>query len=344
MSQSGSQSAHVILPSLVTLKKSFHGVVQHTMDNIYLGNDPESAKKEKKKEKRKEKRKRKKKEKETTEKDGRIMAQRRRDVRVELAPGSLGIQIEGDFKGCAAVIKRFTLTPAGLESPLASRIKVGDVLVAVNEKSTVTMPFREVQRLLERTQNRRRTLLFRPGVVHAASVHGKGSSVKRDGSADVDIEVRSFRVNRTTSKTFGEFELVVTLRLRGKLGHSVREWSVWKRYSDFALVDAELRKQLGWLMKSIKFPPKKTFGNLQPEFMEKRRLMLDEYISMVVSMKNVADFENHRSSNALRALIEFDKFKNADAQVDKNVVVATEDDNDAAAASSNKAGTVNGFL
>ena len=126
--------------------------------------------------------------------------------------------------------------------------------------------------------------------------------------------------------------------MRGKLGHSVREWSVWKRYSDFALVDAELRKQLGWLMKSIKFPPKKTFGNLQPEFMEKRRLMLDEYISMVVSMKNVADFENHRSSNALRALIEFDKFKNADAQVDKNVVVATEDDNDAAAASSNKAG------
>ena len=87
----------------------------------------------------------------------------KRDVRLEVAPGALGVTFEADYNGCAgkffqqtnnrhdqslsvfqlsppsllltqfyfllamhsAVIKRFVMTPAGLESPLAKRVRKG---------------------------------------------------------------------------------------------------------------------------------------------------------------------------------------------------------------------------
>ena len=48
----------------------------------------------------------------------------KRDCRLEVAAGSLGVIFEADYNGCAAVIKSFTLTPAGLESPLAKRVRI----------------------------------------------------------------------------------------------------------------------------------------------------------------------------------------------------------------------------
>lgn len=78
------------------------------------------------------------------------MSRVKRDVRLEVAPGALGIQIDPDFNGCAAVVKGFGLTPAGLESPLKKRVKKGYVLVAIDDKVTSAMPFIEVKRLLQR--------------------------------------------------------------------------------------------------------------------------------------------------------------------------------------------------
>ena len=57
----------------------------------------------------------------------------KRDVRLQVAPGPLACSFEPDYNGCAAVIKGFSLTPAGLESPLAKRVKRGYVLVAVDD-------------------------------------------------------------------------------------------------------------------------------------------------------------------------------------------------------------------
>ena len=57
----------------------------------------------------------------------------KRDVRLQVAPGPLACSFEPDYNGCAAVIKGFSLTPAGLESPLAKRVKRGYVLVAIDD-------------------------------------------------------------------------------------------------------------------------------------------------------------------------------------------------------------------
>lgn len=76
------------------------------------------------------------------------MARVKRDIRVEVAPGALGLNLVPDYSGCAAVINSFKLTPAGLPSPLKKRVAKGCVLVAVNETSTVKMKFAEVERLL----------------------------------------------------------------------------------------------------------------------------------------------------------------------------------------------------
>ena len=74
----------------------------------------------------------------------------KRDVRVEVAPGALGVTFEADYNGCAAVVKQFGLTPAGLESPLAKRIKRGYVLVAIDDMVTTKMRHNEVRRKLQR--------------------------------------------------------------------------------------------------------------------------------------------------------------------------------------------------
>ena len=180
----------------------------------------------------------------------------KRDCRLEVAAGSLGVIFEADYNGCAAVIKSFTLTPAGLESPLAKRVRKGYVLVAVNDTVITKTKHSEVQRLLQSTMNRRRTLLFRDGSVHYSNKDAKGSSSKSD-SSHIDIEVRTARLNRETSKTFAEFELLCSLRVRSKLGHAINQWSLWKRYSEAGDLDKRMREQYGWQMEKIKFPKKK---------------------------------------------------------------------------------------
>ena len=168
----------------------------------------------------------------------------KRDVRLEVAPGALGVTFEADYNGCAgkffqqtnnrhdqslsvfqlsppsllltqfyfllamhsAVIKRFVMTPAGLESPLAKRVRKGYVLVAINDTVITKKKHSEVKRLLQSSMNRRRTLLFRDGSVHYSNKDVKGTSSKSD-SSHIDIEVRAARLNRETSKKFAEKNL-----------------------------------------------------------------------------------------------------------------------------------------
>ena len=74
----------------------------------------------------------------------------KRDIRLQVAPGTLACVFEPDYNGCAAVVKKFTLTPAGLESPLAKRVKKGYVLVAIDDCVLTQMKHAEVKRLLQR--------------------------------------------------------------------------------------------------------------------------------------------------------------------------------------------------
>ena len=56
----------------------------------------------------------------------------------------------------------------------------------------------------------------------------------------------------------------------------------FKRFSDFALLDAKLRKNFPSLSNLPALPPKKMFGNLEPKFVERRRAELEAYLSVLV--------------------------------------------------------------
>ena len=64
---------------------------------------------------------------------------------------------------------------------------------------------------------------------------------------------------------------------------------MWKRYSETGDLDKRMRGQYGWQMEKVKFPPKKTFGNLDPVFLEKRREGLDFYFHEILAISDVAD-------------------------------------------------------
>jgi hypothetical protein len=164
--------------------------------------------------------------------------------------------------------------------------------------------------------NRRRTLLFRNGSVHYSNKDAKGSSSKSD-SSHIDIEVRSARLNRDSSKTFAEFELLVSLRVRSKLGHAINQWSLFKRYSEISDLNKRIKAQFGWQTEKIVFPPKKMFGSLDPVFLEKRRGELDFYFSQVLSLPDIADFKKHFSSQDLRRFIEYDANEQVKATAEK---------------------------
>ena len=164
--------------------------------------------------------------------------------------------------------------------------------------------------------NRRRTLLFRNGTVHYSNKDAKGSSGKSD-SSHIDIEVRSARLNRDSSKTFAEFELLISLRVRSKLGHAINQWSVFKRYSEISELNKQIKAQFGWQTEKIIFPPKKMFGSLDPVFLEKRRGELDFYFSQVLAVPDIADFKKHFSSQDLRHFIEYDVNEKAKTTVEK---------------------------
>lgn len=97
--------------------------------------------------------------------------------------------------------------------------------------------------------NRRRTLLFRHASVHYAKKDQRGEA--KSDSSRLDIEVRACQVNRDSRKPFAEFELLVSLRVRTRLGHSIQQWSVWKRYSQMQRVHKALQNQYGWQVRML---------------------------------------------------------------------------------------------
>lgn len=84
-----------------------------------------------------------------------------------------------------------------------------------------------------------------------------------------------------------------------------KKWSVWQRYSAFVTLDASLREKYGWQMNHIKLPPKKTFGNKNPDFVERRRMELQVYIQAVLKVKNITEFDKHFGSQELAEFFKY---------------------------------------
>eukprot|EP00592_Proboscia_alata_P000490 CAMPEP_0194372040 /NCGR_PEP_ID=MMETSP0174-20130528/20332_1 /TAXON_ID=216777 /ORGANISM="Proboscia alata, Strain PI-D3" /LENGTH=454 /DNA_ID=CAMNT_0039150307 /DNA_START=171 /DNA_END=1535 /DNA_ORIENTATION=- len=123
--------------------------------------------------------------------------------------------------------------------------------------------------------------------------------------------------------TFVEYEIRCTLVVHGmkvsgrdrkKIGSDGEEttWSVWKRFSDFKLLDESLQERYGWQYKG-QFPSNHTmvffFSKYSPSFVEQRRDELNNYWQQILQIDEMIDFaQPHRYSKEFASFISIDKY------------------------------------
>lgn len=84
-------------------------------------------------------------------------------------------------------------------------------------------------------------------------------------------------MNRQSNKTFAIYEIKVS---RENLkGECLATWNLMRRYSDFLDLHELIQKQFPNLV-HLTFPGKKTFNNLDSDFLEKRRKSLNSYLQV----------------------------------------------------------------
>eukprot|EP00500_Bicosoecida_sp_ms1_P012402 CAMPEP_0203826956 /NCGR_PEP_ID=MMETSP0115-20131106/57782_1 /ASSEMBLY_ACC=CAM_ASM_000227 /TAXON_ID=33651 /ORGANISM="Bicosoecid sp, Strain ms1" /LENGTH=150 /DNA_ID=CAMNT_0050736011 /DNA_START=136 /DNA_END=585 /DNA_ORIENTATION=+ len=134
-----------------------------------------------------------------------------------------------------------------------------------------------------------------------------GIAIGGPGQPTLYSEVRQARINKEGS-TFVEYEVCALTRVPapGKgFKAETKKWAVWQRYSAFVELDAALRAKYGWQMDHIKLPPKKTFGNTKPDFVERRRVELQVYLQAVLKIKNITEFQKHFGSEDLANFFQY---------------------------------------
>ena len=230
--------------------------------------------------------------------------------------GPYGFVLEPDSSGRSGVIKAWEKLPGGKSGPVERHggVRLGDVLIGVNDIATAELPFRQVLELTRDDDSLRKSLHFcsfaelerRRG---AFAEVGPSTARRRFVSRVRRARVAEMPVgSRRASAPFAEYEVVCSLRLDAtKVEHDmVKKWVIWRRYSDFERVDSALRPNLGWRMNDVgPFPPKHHFclDKLSPEFIEKRRAELDDYWQRLIVIDGVCDF--HRPHDCQPSLAAF---------------------------------------
>jgi len=243
--------------------------------------------------------------------------------------GPYGLVLDADATGRCAVIQRWEKLGDGKSGPVERHggVRLGDVLIGVNETPTADLEFPQVLALLKDENSLRKNLHFcsmseleRRRGASSSQAATDGSSSKRFTSrvrrARV-AEPSSSRNHRATSN-FAEYEVVCALRVdASKVEHdAVRKWAVWRRYSDFEKTDLALRQSLGWRMNDVgPFPPKHRFvvDKLRPDFVEKRREELDHWWQKVIAIDRVTDLHMHHCEPSLKAFVDADAHLLGDA-------------------------------
>ena len=131
--------------------------------------------------------------------------------------------------------------------------------------------------------------------------------------------MKQTRYTEKDGKKFVEYEICCLLRVpsarltvnlqQDQDDRYVRQWSVWKRYSEFEQLHAAMKSSLGsWQMDPVgSLPSAHRFAltnKLSPAFVESRRDELKEYWQKLLSVDKVADFSKHHCSKALKDFLE----------------------------------------
>lgn len=104
----------------------------------------------------------------------------------------------------------------------------------------------------------------------------------KDNKIPFQSVIRKSRVNTTTATKFAEYEIFSQMRLASVRveKEKVFQWSVWKRYSDFEVLESDLRGELGWQMEHIEFPSSHSFSfnKLSTDFMNQRMYVVNSML------------------------------------------------------------------
>ncbi|ESO09425.1 hypothetical protein HELRODRAFT_73826 [Helobdella robusta] len=87
------------------------------------------------------------------------------------------------------------------------------------------------------------------------------------------------------------------------------EWIIYRRYTDFFELHHSLKKYFQ-IVKQFNFPPKKTFGKMDPKLVEDRRKGLEDYLRKVLFMlhENCPQFANSPCRITLLTVLPFFRF------------------------------------
>eukprot|EP00940_MAST-03C_sp_MAST-3C-sp2_P002776 g2776.t1 len=117
------------------------------------------------------------------------------------------------------------------------------------------------------------------------------------------MAIRRWRLSASGRSTYVEYEVVCAAHT----GDSINRWTLWKRYSQFRRLHRELEKSFGWqfVQSGAVFPPKTFFNDVSPAFNETRMKELNIYFKKIFKIPNIAAFDKHHSSDALRGFVEY---------------------------------------
>jgi len=229
-----------------------------------------------------------------------------------------GMELVPDPSGNAACIKSWERVGDGKLGVIQKHggVRIGDVLIAINETSLDNIPFNDVMGMLKDKNMLRKVLHFASferytEIKNQRLMVNRLSAPKPNQSSFVSV-IRRAHVNQRTDSPFVEYEVVCSLRLMSTQVQKERvvKWSAWKRYQEFAELDRNLRADLGWQMENIEFPSSYlfVFNKLAIDFIEKRKSELEAYWEQIMKIERITEFNKHHCNQALKEFLEVENW------------------------------------
>lgn len=103
-------------------------------------------------------------------------------------------------------------------------------------------------------------------------------------SAEEVIQIHSFISDTGVCNEHGKTYALYTITVQRRLSDGIEDsWNTYRRYSDFHDFHMRITEQFENLASILKLPGKKTFNNMDKEFLEKRKTDLNAYLQILLS-------------------------------------------------------------
>ncbi|KAL4159600.1 hypothetical protein PRNP1_000177 [Phytophthora ramorum] len=134
---------------------------------------------------------------------------------------------------------------------------------------------------------------------------------------EFEFHARVVKFRPHVDGTHAEYMITCSCQVFSKLvaRRLMKEWSLWRRFSEFDELHIALKKTLGPQMEGIDLIKHKrdAFRGVLGKafdhgFLEDRRVLLDSFVSNVCNVRTAVDFFKHHYDPHLKAFFEFDEY------------------------------------